>query len=236
VTAGRADYGVLPIENALAGSVHENYDLLGSHDLAIAGEYYLEIEHCLLVKPGRGKGGLAGIKKVYSHPKALEQCTEFFRQHPDIEASSYSDTATAARLVAESDDDTCAAIAGEQAAQLYGLEVAQRRIADSEHNITRFLVATSTHRKVTDANKCSLIMRLPHREGSLYRALGVLAQHHCNISKIESRPIHGEPFEYMFYIDFEYGAGTQVDEVLADLGHVADEVKVLGIYRAALQG
>lgn len=238
VESGEAEYGAVPVENSLAGSVYDNYDLLYKHDVYVKGEYDLKIAHHLLVSPGTGKleERLKKITKVYSHIKALEQCDDFFASHPWMEETVYSDTATAAQLVAEKPDETTAAIANETAAELYHLEVLKAHIEDNANNYTRFVIISKQENHVTEANKCSLILTLSHTPGSLYRALEIFSRNGANLTKIESRPIMGKPFEYIFYIDIEF---AQVDFnkirdlIASELKTNTQTLKVLGFYHAA---
>jgi prephenate dehydratase len=238
-----ADYGMVPVENSLAGSVVENYDLLYKHEVMAVGEYYQKIEHHLLgiaVEPVDQKGRVADLKEVLSHPKALEQCVHFFIENPHLKKVAYTDTAEAAWHVSERKDFSIAAIASSKAAELYGLAIIQDNIQDNPHNWTRFLIVTGRHheqdilehRKI---HKCSLMFMLPHTPGSLYRALGTFANAHLNLSKIESRPIHGKPFEYIFSVDFEFHPENYafVKNLVNEFSEMTKEIKVLGYYKKA---
>lgn len=235
VTSGKTKYGVVPIENTLAGSIYENYDLLDKNSLNIVGEYYLRVKNCLAVyldAKSTVDTSLKSIKKVYSHPKALEQCTDFFKKHPWIEACPHTDTAHAARFVSQQKDPTLAAIASRQAVDIYGLATIDLNPDDAPHNYTRFLVITKDQGDTSQSNKCSLIVRIPHVLGSFHKTLGVLEDHGCNLMKIESRPIKGKPFEYAFYLDFHYDASIHdIDKIIADLDKVVSMVKILGLYK-----
>lgn len=238
VSEGRAAYGVVPIENSIAGSVHENYDLLAEHDVHVIGEFFLHVEHHLMARAIEGKTSAARlneVRRIFSHPKALEQCTKFFEAHPQIEYAVASDTAGAARAVAESGELTHGAIASAEAAQLYGLQVLQRNIEDSKYNYTRFLIIAPAARASDGTGKCSVIFSLPHAPASLWRTLDVLAKNALNLTKIESRPILGKPFEYRFAIDFEYppARAAEIPEVLVNLRALTVGLKVLGCYPAA---
>lgn len=226
-----ADRGVVPIENSLAGSVYENYDLLSRFKLPIVGEYYLEIEHNLL---GIEKSvDFKDIKEVYSHPKALEQCITFFEKHPWIEKKLFTDTAGAAKFVADSKDPTKAAIASENAAKLYKLPTLKKNIEDNPFNFTRFLVIASknpTHAKI---DKCSLVFTVKHVPGSLVKALKVFADHTVNLVKIESRPIHGKPFEYLFYVDLEFSSNKdEMKSVVEEFKLQTQSTTILGYYQS----
>jgi prephenate dehydratase len=199
VAEGRADAAVIPIENSLAGSIYENYDWLIRYDLSIVGEAHTKIEHCLL-----GLGKVEDLKKVFSHPKALEQCTVFLRAHPEIKSVVHADTAGAAADVAASGDPSLGSIASRESAEIYGLKVLRAQIEDEPNNYTRFLFVTKRAEPVAHANKCSLSFTLEHTPGKLASVLQHLSQHGMNLMKIESRPIKTKPFEYVFYVDVEF--------------------------------
>jgi chorismate mutase/prephenate dehydratase len=228
ISHDEADYGAIPIENTLAGSIYDNYDLLDTHKLNVVGEYYLQVSHCLLGVKG---ASVEHIRRVHSHQKALEQCTNFFKEHPEIEQFPVSDTAAAAKLVAEQNDPTVAAIASAQAGDMYDLEVLKRKLEDNPHNVTLFLLISKHDDAPKDADKCSVILRVPHKPGSLYKTFGILANNGCNVTKIESRPMVGKPFEYIFYLDFQYNAATAISDILAELRKIALEIKPLGLYK-----
>ena len=233
VSSGQDSAGVVPLENTLAGSVYENYDLLLHFALSISAEHYLRVEHHLMALPRRAPdAGLSSLLKVFSHQKALEQCGQLFREFPHLERSVHNDTAGAAKLVADRKDAAPAAIASEEAARLYGLEILRRNVEDNPHNITRFIVVERSCAGVTQPTKCSIIFSLPHQPGSLAGVLAVLARRGLNLSKIESRPIAGRPFEYNFYVDFEFSNGP-LAAALEELARATRSLKVLGLYRAA---
>ena len=243
VENGRMVYGVIPVENSLAGSVVENYDLLYSHNVSVTGEYYQPIRHNLLVKKTSQKGEsitLDDIHKVYSHPKALEQCVQFFRKYPHISPQAYNDTAEAARYISSAYENNIAAIASREAAELYGLEIIKEAIQDNPNNWTRFLIISSSHRDQDilahdTMYKCSFMFTLPHKPGSLHSIIGLFANAHLNLSKIESRPIHGTTFEYVFSIDVEFHSHDYllVRELIHSCEELTNEIKVLGYYRKA---
>lgn len=234
-----ANYGIVPVENSLAGSVYENYDLLGKYNLAVVGEFYLKVTHHLLCLPQSGSipvtTQIKQITQVVSHPKALEQCTKFFEHHPWIEQVAFSDTARAAQHVAASDCHQVAAIASQAAADLYNLKIIKSNLEDDPHNYTRFLVIAKDSLNQEMANKCSIIFTVSHRPGSLFCALEVLAKNSLNLTKLESRPIPEKPFEYVFYVDFEFTPGVQslIEAILAEFRKHTNAFKVLGYYRAA---
>lgn len=230
VVEGRNPYGVLPVENTLTGSIHEPYDLLKRYPLSIVGEEALPIEHCLAaIRPIEEHE----IKRVYSHPQALMQCAGFLKTLPHAEACPHFDTASAMQKIAEDQDPFAAAIAGEHAAERYGLTILRRRVADHGENYTRFLLIAARAESPPPgaASKTSLTFALPHREGALLEALNILHAHRVNMTKLESRPIPGQPWRYDFYLDMEGAADTsKMKEMLAELADVTTGLRVLGSY------
>jgi chorismate mutase / prephenate dehydratase len=230
VEDGDADFGMLPVENTTAGSINDVYDLLSCAQVSIVGEEVLRVEHCLL---GVGDVPLTSLTRVLSHPQALAQCMKFVSKLPHCEPQPFTDTAMAVRQVKELNDPTCAAIASEEAGRLYGLTVLRRNIEDQQHNYTRFVVVAKRPIKVDARIPCktSIVMSTAHEEGSLLNALSILHDHRINLTKLESRPIPGMPFQYLFYIDFEgNGEGPQVRDALAKLRATTTSLKVLGSY------
>ncbi len=240
---GKAEYGVLPIENSLIGSIYENYDLLHSYGMQIVGEHVATIEHCLLSFPDNALGTaeevrLKKIKKVLSHPKALEQCTSLFQRYPWMEAVVYIDTAAAAAEIATQKDPTLAAIASAMAAEIYDLEIIKKGVADDLKNYTRFVIINKEPLKSERVNKCSLLLKLEHVPGALMKLLTPFAERQLNITKIESRPMRGIPFEYLFYLDFEFEEKKR-KEVMAILDRLLERVtqlNILGLYRRGRYG
>jgi prephenate dehydratase len=239
----QADYGVIPLENSLAGSVGENYDLLYSHNVSVTDEYYQPIRHHVLIgkAPHSDKSiALQDIRKVYSHPKALEQCLQFFKKYRHIAPRAYNDTAEAARYVASEQRTEIAAIASKEAADLYGLDILAKDVQDNINNWTRFFIITTVHREPDilahdTVHKCSIIFTLPHIPGSLHNIVGIFANAHLNLSKIESRPIHGKAFEYVFYIDVEFHSHDYalIQKLIRLCTEMTNEIKVLGYYPKA---
>lgn len=227
--SAESNYAVVPVENSLVGSIYEIYDLLWEHDFFVAGEYFLRVRHNLLAM----HNDLSKIRKVYSHPKALEQCRDFLESQSQIEVCSYSDTARAAQFVAESNDPSLSAIASEEAAKIYNLTTVRSGIEDDHLNYTRFLVLNSSGQSAADASKCSLIFTLPHTPQSLLKALQALADEKINITKIQSRPIQGKPFEYVFYIDLDFQPQdlSWVRERIEMFKAETNALKVLGFYK-----
>jgi prephenate dehydratase len=228
--AGEVDALVVPIENSLAGSVLRVYDLLLADGLWIAAETVLTIEHHLIACPG---ASLDTIRSVESHPMALAQCERLLAAHPAWARIPADDTAGSARSVVESGDTTRAAIAGRAAAGIYGGLILLEDVQDDPQNFTRFVLLLPSRRVAPGADKMTLAMRLAHRPGALFHALQPFAQHGVNLLKIESRPIHGCPWEYQFFLDVAAGSAQNLDRALDELRAVADEVRVLGLYPAA---
>jgi chorismate mutase / prephenate dehydratase len=227
---GDADYGMLPVENTTAGSINEVYDLLSCAQLSIVGEEVLRIEHCLLALD---EVPLSGLRQVYSHPQALAQCIKFISKLPNCQPIPYPDSAMAVVKVRDEKDPSLAAIASEEAGRLYGLKVLRRNIEDQQYNYTRYLVLAKKPATVDLRIPCktSLIMATSHEEGSLLKALTLLHEYRINLSKLESRPIPGMPFQYIFYIDFEGNmAEDRVAEAIEKLRSATTSLKVLGSY------
>ena len=229
-----ADCCIAPIENSLAGSIHRNYDLLLASRLTIGGETHLRIVHNLIAARNVP---VASIRRVYSHPVALAQCTRFLRAHPSIEAVPVHDTAGAVREVMERGRDDEAGIASAEAAGIYGGHIVSQGVEDHAQNFTRFLLLTPHDRTVetresTRRWKTSLVFRVPNKPGSLYRALGAFAMFDLDLAKVESRPIEGRPWEYAFYVDV-IGRESDADlaRALDNLRHMAEMVRILGSYR-----
>ncbi len=233
VVSGRADIGIVPIENALAGSVHENFDLLGEFNCSIIAEYYCPVQLHLITLPDAG-AALSGFTRALSHPKALEQCSEFLERHTNLVPTSYSDTAGAALHVRETGDRSIAAIASEEAAATYGLTILARSIQNHALNSTRFFAVSVVETPCSDPTKVSLLLTLPHQPGSLHRLLAEIAGAGVNITKIESRPIVGKPFEYSFHLDMECSQGSSevLRECVRRVQASCANCRVLGFYAA----
>jgi chorismate mutase/prephenate dehydratase len=230
-----ADFGVLPIENTTAGSINETYDLLAGSELKIVGEVVLDVEHCLLAIEGATLGGL---RRIASHPQALAQCAAFLEALEGVATEPAVDTARAAAAVRERGDPSFGAIASREAAALHGLTVLKERIADRAVNRTRFVVVAREPLAIDPriAAKTSLFVGTRHEHGALARALGVLAKHGLNLTKLESRPRPNVPWEYVFYLDFEGNAGApEVRAALDELAGAVSFLKVLGTYPTAAE-
>jgi len=227
---GRVQAAMIPLENSLAGSVAEHYDLLLASEVHIQQEFRLRIRHNLIAVPGVK---LKDIRRVYSHPVALDQCRDFFRQHPHIAAVPFYDTAGSVKHVIESDLRDVAAIAGKQAAVEYQGEILQSGLEDDKQNFTRFVLISKTKKKNKDANKTSVCFSMKNVPGGLFKALSVFALRDISLSKIESRPRRGHPWEYVFYVDILVGDEDRARKALDHLREISEFVKVLGIYPAA---
>lgn len=224
------DYAFLPIENTTAGSINEVYDLLTHASLSIVGEEVFRVEHCLLALE---EVPLHSIRRIFSHPQALAQCMRFLSTLQGCQAEYFPDTAMAVRKVKEDGDPTQAAIASEEAGRRYGLKVIRKNIEDQPENYTRFLVAARRPIRVDPRipAKTSLVIAVPHEPGALLRALAVLQKHGINLTKLESRPMPGTPFQYLFYLDFEGNIATENVRVALDaLSGATSFLKVLGSY------
>ena len=225
---GSADYAVLPIENSTAGIVNEIYDLLVEYENYIVGEQIIKIEHCLMGLPGTD---MTQIKTVYSHPQSLMQSARYLNAHDNWRQISMQNNAFAARKVSEDKDFSQAAIASEQAAKIYGLDILERGVNQSETNSTRFIIVTNQKIFLKDAGKVSLCLEVAHESGSLYHMLSHIIYNNLNMTKIESRPIEGRNWEYRFFIDFEGNlADTAVKNALRGLREEARMMKILGNY------
>jgi prephenate dehydratase len=227
---GRVDAAVIPIENSLAGSVLEHFDLLLEHDVRVVAEMPLRIRHNLIAMPG---AGLEGIERVLSHPVALAQCRRYFARHPRMRATSYYDTAGSVKHVMEQRDPAAAAIASQDAAGYYGAEVLEAGIEDNAENYTRFFLVRRAADAVTDAaaNRISVAFSLENRPGSLAAALTELSAMGTNLTKIESRPVQGKPWQYVFYVDCQIGSSEEGERALEALRRHCGMVKELGRYR-----
>jgi prephenate dehydratase len=234
IDEGAADTLLAPVENSLAGSVVRVFDLLMESRLAIVGETILPIEMQLIGAPGTS---LNDIRSVASHPMALAQCERFFAAHPQWKRIPAEDTAGSVREALSRGDKSCAAIAGRRAAEHYKGVILAESIQDNAENFTRFVLLVpekEAHAWLSPAaRKVSLAMRLAHRPGALLASLEPFAKHGVNLLKIESRPIHGRPWEYQFFIDVEASDVALLDQALAEVRSATSELRVLGRYIAA---
>ncbi len=231
VTSGRAKQCLVPIENTLAGSVYENYDLLLKYDLHIVGEVNLRIVHNLIAVPGTT---LRNLRQVYSHPVALAQCSRFFAKHPRVEKIPFYDTAGAVKMLAERRTRGAAAVASREAATVYRVRILQTHLEDHHENYTRFLLLSKIASVSRRANKVSIVFSTRNVPGALYKCLSVFALREIDLTKLESRPLRGRPWEYFFYLDFTgHLREERCRHALEHLGEVTNFLRVLGCYPGA---
>ena len=229
----RCNVAVIPIENTLHGSVHENYDHLLRFDVRIVAETQVRISHTLIAPPGVK---FASIRKVYSHPVALNQCLKFFATHPQLERVSFYDTAGSVKMLMADKPDASAAIASSVAAELYGAHILKRGIEDDPGNYTRFFLLHRAGAKLPPRDpkqpfKTSLVFSTRNVPGALFRGLSAFALRDLNLAKIESRPLRGKPWEYLFYLDLIGSTDdAPVKKALGHLEELADFLRVLGSY------
>lgn len=228
VEKGLCKYGILPIENSSYGSVNEVYDLMRNHKFYIVRTIKLHISHVLLAKKGVK---LENVKEIFSHEQAIGQCSEFLRKHPEIKITVCENTAVAAKTVAESDRTDIAAISSANCVNLYGLSVIGDRVQNSDNNYTRFICISKEPEIYAGANKISFMLTLPHKPGALYSLMSKFNSLGINLSKLESRPILGSDFEFMFYFDLDASvANEKVVKLLCDLDSAPELFVFLGAY------
>jgi prephenate dehydratase len=230
VGSGEADRGLLPIENSLAGSIHENYDRLSASPLHIVGETQLRVSHCLIGRPG---ATLASIRRAASHAVALAQCRRFFAENPQIEPVVVYDTAGGVRDLLQGGMASAAAIGSRLSAELYGGEILREAIEDDPRNYTRFLLLSRDTATEGAPSKTSLTFVLHNQPGALHRALGMFASRGVDLAKIESRPLRGRPWEYAFYLDALGDPEGPAGEAVRELAAGAVSLRVLGSYPAS---
>lgn len=227
--------GMLAIENTIAGSLLQNYELVRQSDTQIIGEYKLRISHCFVCLPDEDWND---ITEVNSHPIALMQCREFLNQHPDIKVVEGEDTARSAQLIKENNLKGHAAICSKAAAQEYGMKILQEGIETNKHNFTRFLVIVDgwqadEYRRRKSVNKASMVFSLPHTEGSLSQVLSILSFYNINLTKIQSIPIIGREWEYLFYVDVVFNDYVRYKQSINAINPLTKELKTLGEYEEA---
>lgn len=228
VFSGKADYAVLPIENSTQGIVTDIYDLLAEYELHIVGEQVIPVDHVLLGLLGTE---IEDIKKVYSHPQALSQCSRFLEMHPEWKTVKTENTAASAKKVREEKKPSHAAIASRAAGELFGLKILAENICHNDQNVTRFIVVSAKPLYEKNAEKISVCFELPHSTGSLYNMLSHIIYNGLNMSRIESRPIPGKTWEYRFFVDFEGNLETPaVKNAIRGMRAEAKRVRVLGNY------
>ncbi|HIV85157.1 prephenate dehydratase [Marseilla massiliensis] len=229
--------GMTAIENTIAGSLLHNYELLRESGLTVVGEHKLHISHCICCLPD---DSWETISEVHSHPVALMQCRQFLSGHADLKVVECEDTAGAAKDIAVAARRGCAAICSSSAAHIYGMKVLEDHIEDNKHNFTRFLVSCNPGkadflRPLEKANKASLVFALPHEEGSLSQVLSILSFYKINLTKIQSLPIIGHEWEYLFYVDVTYDNLTRYRQSIDAITPLTRELKILGEYQDGKQ-
>jgi prephenate dehydratase len=231
VAGGKSRYCLVPIENTLAGSVYENYDLLLENRLHIVAEVNLRIAHNLVALPGTA---LEDLRQVYSNPVALAQCSRFFRSHPRIEKVPYYDTAGSVKMLSERRIPGAAAIASRVAASVYHARILQTHLEDHHENFTRFLLLSQAPAVSPRADKVSIVFSTRNVPGALHKCLSVFALRDIDLMKMESRPLRGRPWEYLFYLDFKGNVKERTcRNALSHLAEVTNFLRVLGCYPRA---
>lgn len=230
LSSGSVDAAVIPIENSLAGSVLEHFDLLLAHDVRVVAEMPLRIRHNLIGVPG---SKTSEIQRAFSHPVALAQCRRFFAAHPGMQAVAFYDTAGSVKHIMETGDTHAGAIASQAAAKHYGAQVLEAEIEDNPENYTRFFLVRRAADAAPDpqANKISVAFSVENRPGSLASVLNELSTLGTNLTKIESRPVHGKPWQYVFYVDCQISSSEEGSRALDALRRHCGMVKELGRYR-----
>ena len=229
---GGADYGVVPIENSSTGAIRQVYELLGRYECYIVGENTVKVEHCLMAPHG---ATLDTITHVYSHEQGLFQCEPFLARHPGWVGVAHGDTAGSAQYVAQTGDITKAAICSSRAAELYGLEILARGVNYNSNNTTRFVVVSPVMELREGADKISAVLSLPDEVGSLHEVLTIFAVYGLNLVKLESRPLPGRSWEYLFFLEFDGSlADPAMDGALQELSQASAEMRVLGNFKSNL--
>ena len=227
--------GIMAIENTIAGSLLHNYELLRESGMAVVGEHKTHISHCLCCLPGQK---MEDLKEVHSHPVALAQCYKYLSKLPTIKMVEDEDTAGSAKWIAERKLEGVAALCHADAAELYGLEVLENHVEDNPHNYTRFLIMSDPRkadflRALNKSNKSSIVFSLPHEEGSLSQVLSILSFYKINLTKIQSLPIIGREWEYMFYVDVTYDDLTRYRQSIDAITPLTKDLTILGEYTSA---
>ena len=226
--------GIMAIENTIAGSLLHNYELLRESGCTIVGEHKTHISHCLCALPGQK---IEELTEVHSHPVALAQCYKYLSRHQNLKMVEDEDTAGSAKWIAENNQKGVAALCHADAAKLYGLEVLENNVEDNPHNYTRFLVLSNPAkadflRALNEANKSSIVFSLPHEEGSLSQVLSILSFYRINLTKIQSLPIIGREWEYLFYVDVTYDNLTRYRQSIDAITPLTRDLVILGEYKA----
>lgn len=225
--------GIMAIENTIAGSLLHNYDLLRQNGMAVVGEHKTHISHCICAMPGQK---IDDLTEVHSHPVALMQCNKYLSKHPNLKMVEDEDTAGSAKWIAENNLMGVAALCHADAARLYGLEVLEDHVEDNPHNYTRFLVMSDPRkadflRALNESDKSSIVFSLPHEEGSLSQVLSILSFYKINLTKIQSLPIVGREWEYMFYVDVTYDDLTRYRQSIDAITPLTRDLTILGEYK-----
>lgn len=226
--------GIMAIENTIAGSLLHNYELLRQSGMTVVGEHKTHISHCICAMPGQK---IEDLTEVHSHPVALAQCQKYLSKHPNLKMVEDEDTAGSAKWIAENNLKGVAALCHADAAKLYGLEVLENHIEDNPHNYTRFLVMADPRkadflRAVNNTDKSSIVFSLPHSEGSLSQVLSILSFYRINLTKIQSLPIIGHEWEYMFYVDVTYDDLIRYRQSIDAITPLTKDLLILGEYKA----
>ncbi len=228
VENGAAEFGIIPLENSLTGSIHRNYDLLLEHELIVVGEVFLRVEQHLIANPGVL---LSDIKTVYSHPQALEQCRKFLTSLPGVEPVASYDTAGSVKMIHEKKMHDSAAIASSMAARIYDMQIIKQEIEDIPENFTRFHILSKNDIKFADPDKTSIVFSMKNIPGALFKALSVFALRDIDLLKIESRPLRGKPWAYIFYLDFSGNMDEERSQnAIRHLQEMSNFLKILGSY------
>jgi arogenate/prephenate dehydratase len=228
VARKKAELAVIPIENTLAGSIYKNFDLLARHSLEVIGETSLRVEHNLIALPGIR---IRQIRQIYSHPAALDQCARLLRRLKRVEKISFYDTAGSVKFIRDRILNHAAAIASEEAARIYGMQILRHSVEDDPENYTRFLALARRGKFPRGGAKTSIVFGLKNEPGVLFKALSVFALRNIDLSKIESRPIRGTPWEYLFYLDLRSDIRSrECAHALRHLRELTPYFKVLGSY------
>ena len=229
VSSDKVNVGLVPVENSLTGSIYQTYDLLLERKLKIVGETILKIKHCLLINQIKINNKTQMLKKIrvcFSHPEAIKQCQSFFEKHKNIKPVFVSDTASAAKQLKIKKSEKACVISNAETAKLYGLSILRDDVQDNPNNYTRFVVVSRDSEQ--NGNKVSLIFSVVHKPGSLVKILEPYADLGLNLTKIESRPVAGKPWEYIFIVDFELNDSSDLHKVLGQMKNHANFIKVLG--------
>lgn len=228
IEKGVCRYGVLPLENSTAGSVNKVYDLMMKYNFTIVRSVRVKVSHCLLAKPGTK---LEGIREIFSHEQAINQCGDFLKQHPDIRVTPCANTAMAAKMVAESERDDIAALSSHNCAHLYGLQTLANSVQDKGNNYTRFICISKTPEIFPGADRTSIMLTTPHAPGALYRIIARISSLGINLTKLESRPLPDQDFEFMFYFDLDVSVySPALTHLIADLDGLCETFRYLGSY------